>query len=67
MIDVNYRLQKHGNTSIAESINNILLMDISEKRNEIKAIENSIVFLCEKHISGVLGDEEYIRRKKKSM
>ena len=64
MIDVNYRLQKHGNTSIAESINNILLMDISEKRNEIKAIENSIVFLCEKHISGVLGDEEYIRLRK---
>ena len=64
MIDVDYRLQKHGNTSIAESINNILLMDISEKRNEIKAIENSIVFLCEKHISGVLKDEEYIRLRK---
>ena len=64
MINVNYRLQNQDNSSIAESINNILLMDINEKKNEIRAIENSLCFLHDKHLSGVLGDAEYSRLRK---
>ena len=64
MMNVNYRLQNQDNSSIAESINNILLMDINEKKNEIRAIENSLCFLHDKHLSGVLGDAEYSRLRK---
>ena len=64
MMNVNYRLQNHDNSSIAESIKNILLMDINEKKNEIRAIENSLCFLHDKHLSGVLGDVEYSRLRK---
>lgn len=64
MIDVNYYLQCHDNSSITDSINSILLMDINEKKNEIRAIENSLCFLHDKHLSGVLGDAEYSRLRK---
>ena len=64
MLNVNYRLQNCDNSSIADSINNILLMDINEKKNEIRAIENSLCFLHDKHLSGVLGDAEYSRLRK---
>ena len=64
MMNVNYRLQNCDNSSIADSINNILLMDINEKKNEIRAIENSLCFLHDKHLSGVLGDAEYSRLRK---
>lgn len=64
MLDVNNYLQSRDNTSIAESINSILAVDIIEKKNEIKAIENSLIFLHDKHLSGVLGDAEYIRLRK---
>lgn len=39
-------------------------MDINEKKNEIRAIENSLCFLHDKHLSGVLGDAEYSRLRK---
>lgn len=64
MIDVNYYLQSRDNSSITDSINSILLMDINEKKNEIRAIENSLCFLHDKHLSGVLGDAEYSRLRK---
>ena len=64
MLDVNYYLQNHDNSSITESINNILIMDINEKKNEIRAIESSLCFLHDKHLSGVLGDAEYSRLRK---
>ena len=64
MVDVNYYLQTHDNSSITESINSILSVDITEKKNEIRAIENSLYFLHDKHLSGVLGDAEYSRLRK---
>lgn len=64
MVDVNYYLQNLDNSSITDSINSILLMDINEKKNEIRVIENSLAFLREKHTSGVLGDAEYSRLRK---
>ena len=42
----------------------ILLSDLNEKKNEINALENSIIFLHEKHISGVLANEEFSRLRK---
>ena len=64
MIDVNYYLQNHERSSITDSINSILLMDINEKKNEIMSIENSISFLRDKHLSGVLNENEYQRLRK---
>jgi len=64
MIDVNHYLQNHDSSSITASINSILDVDIAEKKNEIRAIENSLYFLHDKHLSGVLGDAEYSRLRK---
>ena len=64
MIDVNYYLENHERCSITDSINSILLMDINEKKNEIMSIENSISFLRDKHLSGVLNENEYQRLRK---
>ena len=64
MIDVNHYLQNHDSSSITASINSILDVDIAEKKNEIRAIENSLYFLHDKHLSGALGDAEYSRLRK---
>lgn len=64
MLDLNYYLEDADSSSITNSINSILIMDINEKKNEIRAIENSLIFLHDKHISGVLGDAEYTRLRK---
>lgn len=64
MVEVCDLISNWDLNKLLHSVNEILLSDLNEKKNEIKALENSIIFLHEKHISGVLANEEFSRLRK---
>ena len=64
MVDVYDFVQNQDVCKISSSMNEMLLYDINEKKKDIRALEDSLIFLHSKHIEGVLADDEFSRLRK---